>query len=156
MVLFGQQAFLKKSSLLDLPVVGARGYRGRRWAISEYESHTEKTVLIVEDDEGIGSVLAEFISQETPYHALLVTGGIDALQEVKARRPDLLLLDYRLPGMNGIELYDHIQRMEGREGIPVILISATLPYQEIAQRHLVGMKKPLDLDDLLQTIEHLI
>jgi CheY-like chemotaxis protein len=113
-------------------------------------------VLIVEDDEGIGFVLAEIISQETPYDALLVTNGLDALQAVRAMRPGLLLLDYRLPGMNGIELYDHLQRLEGREGIPVILMSATLPYQEIAQRQVIGMKKPLDLDDLLQTIEHLI
>jgi CheY-like chemotaxis protein len=117
---------------------------------------TEKTVLIVEDNKDIGSVLATFISEETPYHALLVTNGPDALQAVSAMRPNLLLLDYRLPGMNGIELYDHIQRVEGREDIPVIMISGTLPYQEIAQRHLVGMEKPFDLDDLLQTIEQLI
>ena len=35
-------------------------------------------------------------------------------------------------------------------------MSASLPYQEIAQHHIVGMEKPLDLDDLLQTIEQLI
>ncbi len=113
-------------------------------------------MLIVEDDKSIGFVLAEFISQETPYHALVVTNGPDALQAVRAMRPNLLLLDYRLPGMNGIELYDHLQCVEGREGIPVILMSASLPYQEIAQRHIVGMEKPFDLDDLLQTIEQLI
>jgi hypothetical protein len=36
------------------------------------------------------------------------------------------------------------------------MISASLPQREIAQRHLVGMHKPVDLDELLQTIENLI
>ena len=113
-------------------------------------------MLIVEDDKSIGFVLAKFLSEETPYHALVVTNGPDALQAVKAMRPNLLLLDYRLPGMSGIELYDHLQRIEGRAGIPVILMSAFLPSQEIAQLHIVGMEKPFDLDDLLQTIMQLI
>jgi CheY-like chemotaxis protein len=113
-------------------------------------------VLIVEDDESIGYVLVQVLAQETSYHALLVTTGQEALQVVRAIRPHLFLLDYRLPGMNGIELYDHLQRLEGRAGIPVIMLSATLPSQEIVHRHIVGLPKPVDLDELLQTIENLI
>ena len=120
------------------------------------EAQTEKTVLIVEDNKSIGFVLAKFLSEETPYHALVVTNGSDALQAVRAMRPNLLLLDYRLPGMNGIELNDQLQSIEGRAGIPVILMSAFLPSQEIAQRHIVGMEKPFDLDELIQTIVQLI
>ena len=120
------------------------------------ERQVEKTVLIVEDDAGIGFVLVQFIGQETPFSALLVTTGSDALQAVSVTRPNLLLLDYRLPGMNGIELYDQFQRVEGGTAIPVIMISATLPHHEIAQRNIIAMKKPFDIDDLLQTIENLI
>jgi len=117
---------------------------------------TQKTVLIVEDDAGIGYVLVQFIGQETSYHALLATTGREALQAVSATRPGLLLLDYRLPGMNGIELYDQLQRTEGGAAIPAIMISATLPSHEIRQRDIVGMKKPFDIDTLLLTIENLI
>lgn len=110
----------------------------------------------MEDDAGIGFVLVQFIEQETPYHALLATNGQHGLRMALASRPHLLLLDYRLPGMNGIELYDHLHQVEGGMDIPVIMISATLPSREIAQRHIVGMQKPVDLDSLLQTIENLI
>ena len=120
------------------------------------QQQTEKTVLVVEDDAGIGHVLVQFIGQETPYHPLLVTTGSDALQAVRVTRPSLLLLDYRLPGMTGIELYDHLQSTEGGAAIPAIMISATLPHREIVQRQIVGMKKPFDIDNLLQTIENLI
>jgi DNA-binding response OmpR family regulator len=120
------------------------------------ERQAEKTVLIVEDDPGIGFVLEQFIGQETRYYALLVTTGSDALQAVSVTRPSLLLLDYHLPGMNGIELYDQLQRMEEGTAIPVIMISATLPLHEIAQRNIIAMKKPFDINVLLQTIENLI
>ncbi len=117
---------------------------------------TQKTVLIVEDDADIGFVLVQFIGQETPYHALLVTTGRDALRAVSTTTPSLLLLDYLLPGMNGIELYDQLQHMKGGRAIPAIMISATLPSSDIRQRDIVGMNKPFDIDDLLQTIEKMI
>jgi CheY-like chemotaxis protein len=58
--------------------------------------------------------------------------------------------------MNGLELYDHLQGVEGGKDIPVVMLSAALPRREIAQWHLIGMHKPVDLFDLLQTIENLI
>jgi CheY-like chemotaxis protein len=121
-----------------------------------HDPQAEKTVLIVEDDEDIGLVLVQCIVQETSFRALLFTNGSDALQAMQTTKPSLLLLDYRLPGMNGIELYDHLQSLEGGKDIPGVMISASLPHREIAQRQLVGMKKPVDIDDLLQTIENLI
>ena len=121
-----------------------------------HDPQTEKTVLIVEDDEDIGLFLVQCIVHETPYRALLVTNGSDALQAMRTIRPSLFLLDYRLPGMNGIELYDHLQRLEAGGEIPAIMMSATLPHREIAQRRLVGMHKPFDVYDLLRTIETLI
>jgi CheY-like chemotaxis protein len=121
-----------------------------------YDRQREKTVVIVEDDEDIGLVLVQCIVQETPFRALLVTNASDALQAMKTTKPSLLLLDYQLPGMNGIELYDHLQDVEGGKDIPVVMISANLPHREIAQRRLVGMRKPVDLYGLLQTIETLI
>jgi CheY-like chemotaxis protein len=110
-----------------------------------HDPQTEKTVVIVEDDEDIGLLLVH----ETPFRALLVTNASDTLQAVRTTHPSLFLLDYQLPGMNGIELYEHLQGVEGGKDIPVVMISATLPQQEIAQRHLVGMSKPVDVYELL-------
>src|SRR5712692_4698401 len=96
-----------------------------------------KTILVVEDDVGIGSFLAQAISQETHHQALLVTVGFQALKTVMDIKPSLFILDYQLPRMNGIELYDKLHTIEGLDAVPAILISARLPKQEIDKRHIV-------------------
>lgn len=115
-----------------------------------------KTILVVEDDAGIGTFLVQAILQETPYQAMLVTDGFQALSAVNNIRPGLFILDYQLPRMNGIELYDQLHTVEGLEDVPAIIMSARLPKNEIEKRHLIGMSKPLELDDLLFTIEKLL
>ena len=115
-----------------------------------------KLILMVEDDADIGTFLEQIIVQETFHQPLLVTSGFQALQVIHNITPDLLLLDYQLPGMNGIELYDRLHAMKGLEGVPAIMVSARLPRQELAKRSIVGMSKPLDLDELLETIEQLV
>jgi CheY-like chemotaxis protein len=114
---------------------------------------TEKAILVVEDDTSIREVLAVVISQETPYHALIVPDGFQALNVIKDIIPDLFLLDYRLPRMNGIQLYDRLHTTQGLEHIRAVMISASLPQQEIKQRQIIGIRKPFALDDLLNTIE---
>ncbi len=68
----------------------------------------EKPILIVEDDTAIGSFLIEAIEQETVHQALLATDGYEALQIVDDIKPGLFLIDYSLPYLNGLELYDHL------------------------------------------------
>lgn len=115
-----------------------------------------KTVLVVEDDTGIGSFLVQAISQETPHHAMLVTDGLQAIKAVSNIKPSLLILDYQLPRMNGIEIYDHLHATKGLEDVPAIMISARLPRNEIAKRNIIAMSKPLELDVFLQAIEKLL
>ncbi len=122
----------------------------------ESKDHSVKTILVVEDDTDIGMFLVQAILQETRYQAMLVADGLQALNVVASIRPNLFILDYQLPSMNGIELYDQLQETQELQGTPAILISARLPRREIAKRKIVGMTKPLELDDFLQTIERLL
>lgn len=115
-----------------------------------------KTVLLVEDDVNIGEVLVQAIMQETPHFAILAADGFEALNTVQNIRPNLFILDYHLPRMNGIELFDHLHAMETLEHVPAIMISARLPEKELARRNMQGMNKPIDLDEFLQRIEELL
>ena len=117
---------------------------------------TIKMVLVVEDDTGIGTFLIQAIQQETTYQAMLVTDGFQALKAVSNIKPGLFILDYQLPRMNGIELYDRLHTIPGMEQVPAIIVSARLPRHEIEKRKIIGISKPLELDDFLQTIEHLL
>jgi DNA-binding response OmpR family regulator len=120
------------------------------------QSAKAKTILVVEDDIGIGSFLVQAISQETAYQAVLAFDAFQALNVTESIKPIMFLLDYQLPRMNGIELYDRLHSSQGLEDVPAILISARLPKAEIEKRKIIGMHKPLELDELLDTIERLL
>jgi DNA-binding response OmpR family regulator len=112
--------------------------------------------LIVEDDEEIGYFLSLAVTQETPYQAILVPDGMQALYATKYIHPSLLIIDYWLPGMNGIELFDRIHSFKELEDTPALIISASLPKKELEHRDLVGIEKPIELDTFLQTVQNLL
>ena len=115
-----------------------------------------KTILVVEDDQHIGEFIVEAFIQETPFQAMLATDGKQALKIVQHVKPNVLLLDNNLPDMKGIELYDRIQVERKLENVPVLLMSANVPVQEVKKRNLFCLNKPFELNDLLQTIENLL
>src|SRR5689334_14781000 len=115
-----------------------------------------KTILLVEDDAAIAELLVQIIVQETPYRVLSVPDGLQALNMVKHIRPDLLLLDYWMPVIHGIELYDRLSAIEGMEQIPTIMLSVNPPLQEIKKRQITCVRKPFDVDQLLRTIQSMM
>lgn len=118
-----------------------------------------KTILVVEDDNSIGAFLELAILQETRYHPLLVSGSKEAVKAVQSIKPDLFLLDYYLPRTTGIILYDELHAMDDLEDVPAIIFTAgnlEQYQQEIEQRHLIGMSKPIELDNLLTTIKNIL
>lgn len=114
-------------------------------------------LLIVEDDEDIGEFLTHAIKEETIYHTLHVSDAVQALEAVRSIKPSLFLLDYHLPGIDGLELADRLHSTEGLETIPTLMISANAPPQEaLRRRRITFLKKPFDLNDLLKRIERLL
>jgi CheY-like chemotaxis protein len=116
-----------------------------------------KTILVVEDDEVTGSLISEIITQETPHRVLLARDGFQALELVREfeTRPQLFILDYRMPGMNGINLYDQLHAISELDQIPAIILSASIEEQkdQIQARNIIGLGKPFDTDEFLLTIE---
>ena len=122
------------------------------------KSSPVKTILVVEDDDDLAELIMEVIQQEGPrdkfpYKPVRATDSMQALEISRTIKPNLFLLDYYLPRMNGLELYDRLHAMEGLEGTPAIFMSANPPRQEIEKRNLISVKKPFNLKDLLHTIE---
>lgn len=115
-----------------------------------------KTILIVEDDPSIGEMFVQSLVDEHIYNPVLVISGAQALEVVKDLTPDLLLLDYHLPSMNGLELYDALHAMPRFSAIPAILITAGVLEHAIGDRHIVGMSKPVDINKLLDIISELL
>ncbi len=112
------------------------------------------TILIVEDDASIGKFLEQLIEDETPYNTSIISNGLQALEKAPQIRPCLLLLDYRLPGINGIELYDRLQEEEETRDVPAIMMSATLPVTELQRRGIYQLRKPMDIGSVIRMITH--
>ena len=120
------------------------------------EQATVKTILAVEDDPGVGDLLSAIISEETDYGFHLARKPSEALNALEYVTPSLLLLDFHLPNIDGLELYDLLQILIGGEPLPAIIISGeTSPYlrEGIKERHLFTLNKPFNVDDLLATID---
>ncbi len=123
-----------------------------------YQQEGTSTIFIVEDDNANGALFTEIILQETTCNALLLINAWQALKAVHYQRPQLLVIDYSLPDMTGIELYDRLQLMEGLQGVPTLIIGASLEghAKEIEKRGLIALAKPFELEDFLAIIEMLL
>lgn len=97
-------------------------------------------------------------SEKGQYHLLFVNDAYEALLVARQRKPDLFLIDYHLPGMDGIQLYDHLHAQEGCNAIPALLMSATAGrwQEERHKRQLPGLEKPFSIEELLEALERIL
>lgn len=118
----------------------------------------EKTILVVDDDRDIGDILQNIITDQTGYKVVWIAESDLVLDAAKYLRPSLLVLDYMLPAMHGLDLYDRLQDMENMRGLPTILISAsaTLPFEDLRSRGIYILQKPFDLDDFLDVLAQML
>lgn len=122
-------------------------------AAAEEQSSAVKSILIVEDDVDIGNLLIQAIELETSYQAILATDAFEALKIVDSLHPDLFVLDYHLPRMNGLELYDSLHAAETLKGTAALFMSADIPEKELEKRNVSFLRKPFDLDDFVEMIK---
>ena len=72
-------------------------------------NNLKKNLLVVEDERVIGNVCNRVLSKEG-FNVVLAANGETAIQLLKKNQFDLCLLDVRTPGINGLELYEHIRQ----------------------------------------------
>ena len=120
------------------------------------EGAERKLILLVEDDKSHGSMLYQLFTQETPHCVYATSDGQTAWEFLQHVKPNLLVLDYMLPHMNGLMLYDRICAEKSLHDIPVLMISAALPSDEVKKRGIVGLQKPFEIDEFLHAVEDLV
>jgi two-component system, response regulator, stage 0 sporulation protein F len=115
----------------------------------------DKTILIVDDQVGIRVLLMEVFSSEG-YKVFQASNGKAALDIVKQHPPDIVLLDMKIPGMDGLEILKHLKAMD--PSIKVIMMTA---YGELAMIReatelgaLMHFTKPFDIDELRIAVNH--
>lgn len=112
-------------------------------------------VLIVEDELDLRTVVAEVIA-ESGYAVTTATDGADALRKISIQRPDLILLDLVMPGMNGWAFLDSVSNSPALQRIPIgIFSAAAIAHAAVPNGATRLIPKPFDVEELLTAVEEL-
>jgi len=118
-----------------------------------------RLVLIVDDDPATAEVLATAINEERGYRAMRASSADDALDALGRVEPDLLVLDIRLPGMSGLELYDRIKADPRFGSVPVVFeTGGGREYADALRDRGIAtyVKKPFDIADVVRVVKRLV
>lgn len=111
-------------------------------------------ILVVEDESSILTLVGMMLELEG-YRVSMASNGREGLQQLSLATPDLILTDYMMPHMNGLEMSSVIRGDPAYARLPIVLTSAALPSQ-IDTGGLVDavLYKPFDMDQLLHAIDN--
>ena len=119
----------------------------------------DRKILIVDDEEGIRNSLGEYLARQG-FNTVLAENGSLALEKVRAEKPDIVILDFQIPLLDGLEVCKQLRREPGKS-IGIIMISGV---RKEAVDKIVGlelgadvyMTKPFEASELLAQVRALL
>ncbi len=120
----------------------------------------KKRVLIVDDDAAIVEMLEDILTQDGRFEVKTAANGFDAGAMTKEFQPDILLLDYMLPDINGNIVCERIRGDKALAGTKIIIVSGAVDPSEIEGLRSAGaddfIKKPFDIEALIDRMVELL
>ncbi|MFX0181451.1 MAG: response regulator [Candidatus Hodarchaeota archaeon] len=118
---------------------------------------TKKSVILIVDDEPDTLLYLRTVLEKEGYTIYEASTGEEALQMTR-QKPDLILMDIRMPQMDGFQVCEQIKQDIDYHNIPIILFSALLTEQQIEQGSIKAradgfLKKPFELQALTEVIK---
>ena len=117
------------------------------------------TILIVEDNEK-NMKLARDVLQAKGYATLEAVTGEEGVRAAIENKPDLVLMDIHLPGIDGIEALRQVRADPGCAAIPIIAFTASVMQADRSEIQAAGfdgfLGKPINLKEFLETIKRLL
>jgi DNA-binding response OmpR family regulator len=118
-----------------------------------------KTILIIEDDKFLRELITQKLVKEG-YDALMAIDGEEGIKKVREGKPDLVLLDLILPGIDGFEVLSRMKEDENLAKIPVIILSNLGQREEVERGLKLGANDymikahftPREIIDKIKTI----
>jgi DNA-binding response OmpR family regulator len=119
-----------------------------------------KKVVCIEDDPGIID-LVRLILVRRGYQVAGAVNGLEGLKVVEQEKPDVVLLDLMMPGIDGWEVYHQMQASETMKNIPVIIITAKAQnIDKVLALHIAKvddyLTKPFTPQELIDSIEKVL
>jgi len=116
-----------------------------------------RIVHYVEDNETNVEVMRGILAQRPQVEMQVSVTGLDGLAAIRARRPDLILLDMHLPDISGMELLRHLKSDPHTGSIPIVVVSADALAQQIEAAFEAGcthyLTKPVSVSELLNVLD---
>lgn len=116
-------------------------------------------ILMVEDDEDIADFVA-YNLQRQGWTTTLVHDGRAGLEQIRALRPDLVILDIMLPGMDGLQIYRAMKELPHTAGIPTLFLSARAQLEDRLEGLQLGaddyMTKPFSPRELVLRVRNIL
>lgn len=118
-----------------------------------------RTILIAEDNEDLRGMLSQFLCANG-YRTVGAADGHEAVEAAARERPDLIIMDLRMPGMDGLSAVAEIRRRAPADETPVVIVSAYDRLEFRTEAVAAGcagfITKPVEPAELLKTIRLLL
>jgi two-component system response regulator AtoC len=118
----------------------------------------KRLILVADDDQSIRSLLKTFLESEG-FTTVEAKAGREVIPAINKHRPDVAIMDVRMPGMSGLEVLDQMKRMHVTD-VPVLMMTAygtsNIAIEAIQRGAYDYVTKPFELDDLLATVRRTI
>lgn len=115
-------------------------------------------IAIVEDDRALATTYQHVLEEEGGWQTLTFSDGEEALRQLPEVRPDLILLDFTLPGVDGATLYRLLRVRPLTASTPILIVTASQDWmlRRAGLEPREFLRKPFELDTLLAAIESLL
>ena len=127
-------------------------------AVGEPKNVSKARILIVDDDTIVQQFLTEILTAEG-YEVEILGNGDDVLERLGSEDYNVILLDIKLPGMSGFELYEHIKGNRSLAGRVVFITGDTMSVDTITylfSARIPYFIKPFDIEKLLKGIDRIL
>ena len=117
---------------------------------------TKRPTILLVDDEPHVRTLVEYNLRLEGFEVLLAEDGLTGLKMARKKKPDMILLDVMMPGMNGLEVLSELKHSDGTQDIPVFMLTAKTMMGDIERALGLGaddyITKPFEPEALGQII----
>ena len=120
----------------------------------------KKIIMIVDDEPSITKVVSDVLTQED-YEVVIASSGEEALEKLKKTKPNLILIDFFMPGMSGRELCEKIRADSEFKDLKIAFITAA-SFSQSGEKELKNLnvldyiKKPFDNKDLVERVRKIV
>lgn len=119
----------------------------------------KQTILVIDDFETSAFVLASTLKSKN-FEILKANSGENALKLLKGQKIDLLITDYNMPNMNGLDFVEKFKEFDEYNRVPIFVLSTETKREVKDRAKSIGVtawiKKPFKVDQLLKLIKRVI